>query len=163
MIPTFKFKKNKIFSKLIDKALDILIRLEDLKSSYKSDDLLQKKEDEDTDLDLSPVRDFMEDYVGHLIVDVSGPDDYSDLSRKVCATIITKVFSDGNSLKFKLSKLNGSDGGVLVLAPTEFGMFTEKLSEKKFDLHTIYRVHFYGGYALEYSDPNMSGRIFHQD
>ena len=96
------------------------------------------------ELDLEPVRTFMEDYVGQVIVNISGHTDLKDIGDSTRATIVMSVALEGEDIKFKLSKLNGSSGGQLVFSPTKYGMFTEKLAEEELEINSVYRISFYG-------------------
>lgn len=118
---------------------------------------------EDEELDLEPIRLFMEDYIGQIIVDVSGKQDCTDVGDKARATIIMGVDLEGESLKFKLIKLNGQKGGYLVISPTKYGMFREKLSEEDMDVYSMYQITFYSGYSLEYLDAKGQGVVRHQE
>lgn len=115
------------------------------------------------ELDLEPVKNFMEDYIGQIIVNVTGPSDLTEIGDKTRATIVMGVNLEGKDIKFRLTKLNGQKGGYLVISPTKHGMFTEKLSEEGIDLNSMYRISFYGGYSLEYLDSMGLGIVTYQE
>jgi hypothetical protein len=115
------------------------------------------------ELDLEPVRSFMEDYIGQIIVNITGHKDLTEIGDKTRATIVMGVDLEGEEIKFRLTKLNGQRGGSLIISPTKHGMFTEKLSEEELDLNSMYRISFYGGYSLEYLDSKGMGIVTHQE
>lgn len=138
--------------------LSFEVSLDDISDEDVVDDLTNEEE-----LDLEPVRQFMEDYIGQIIVDVSGKNVVSGVGDRTRATIIMGVDLEGEDLKFRLAKLNGDKGGYLVISPTKYGMFREKLSGEGMDVHTIYQITFYGGYSLEYLDAQGEGIVKHQE
>jgi hypothetical protein len=150
---------NKIFSLLIGliKGINFEISFDDITK----EDLIEDLNGEE--LDLEPVRQFMEDYIGQIIVDVSGKQDFTEIGDKARATIIMSVDLEGEDLKFKLAKLNGQTGGYLVISPTKYGMFKEKLSGEGMDVYSIYQITFYDGYSLEYLDTQGKGIVRHQE
>lgn len=118
--------------------------------------------DRSEELDLEPVLDFMKDYIGHVITDISG---YSnETSNKVSSKIVTAVELENQTIKFKLSNIaGGADAGQLLISPTKFGMFTQKLTEEGFEVNSIYRISFAGGYCLEYLDSKGMGELEYQE
>lgn len=117
------------------------------------------------ELDLEPVKSFMEDYVGQVVVDIlqRGEIEFGEIGLAAAPSIVMSVTQDGEKIRFGLVKLDGKPGGSLLIAPTKFGMFTEKLSEEEFSANSIYRIRFYGGLCLEYLDTQGKGLVEYQE
>lgn len=114
-------------------------------------------------IDLEPVAKFMEDYIGVIIIDISGHEDFAELAKITTARVISNVSVDGQAIKFDLTNLTGDRAGSLKIIPSKYGMFTEKLPEEGLELNSVYRITFYGGHCLEYLDTQGSGQLVYQE
>ena len=127
------------------------------------DILFPKKErplDDFSTLELVPVKSFLEDFIGVIIVDFNTlNDDIEDLAKDVQAKMVVGVEIKDKDIWIQLSKINGRPGGYLQISPTIFGQFAESSNREQAMVDALYQFNFYGGLVLEYTDFKGKGTI----
>lgn len=114
--------------------------------------------DEEPEFDLEPVKDFMEEFIGLIIVDMK-PFRDDIVGHAIQGKLITGVSVDGNKLKIDVVSVSGNEGGVIELTPTLSGQFAQRFSEDAPADSSRYRIDFLGGFSLEYLDSEDEGNI----
>lgn len=157
-----KSKKEKVLTAVIEYLIEMLpFEIDKVSNLDKEDSIIKDKEE--SPLDLEPLCSFMKEYVGETIVTISGIGNYNDSLKGATPSVIIDVFLEENNIKFKIIKLNGARLGHLILHPSKYGMFSEKVTEAEESPGTIYRVSFLNGYSLEYSDSEELGIIKYEE
>lgn len=111
-------------------------------------------------VELEPLCEFMDEYIGQIIVGISGIGNIQERCDCTIGTIITSIDIYNDAIRFRLSSLGGLSKGHLLIYPTEFGMFRERLSDDKdLDKHMMFQISFYDGLSLEYLDVKNLGTI----
>lgn len=137
----------KVLDKLFDENIDLNDELPD-----------------DYVMDLNPVKDFFDEYIGQLILGYEVFDEQlDDLEDQVSPSIIESTSIKGNALYIKLSKLDGKQKGYLKLEPTREGEFAQRFSEDHAIWASRYRILMYDGVVVEYLDSNNEGRALFVD
>lgn len=126
---------------------------------HKKQIVLEKQVDQI--VDLNPILQYMDEYVGNIIVSVDGFYNYDDVCTRAQAKIVNKVQIENNGIKFELSDIKGKNKGSLIIIPSKNGLFKERDSEESLDVNSIYRINFYGGFCLEYLDSKGLGEIIY--
>lgn len=125
---------------------------------------IDEKYPDDLMIDLIPVKNFFDEYVGAIIADYSAfADDVEDLAEDICPAVIDSTSIKGNALYIKLSEVNGGFKGYLRLEPTREGEFAQRYSEDEEIWASRYRILLYGGSAIEYLDSNLEGTALFVD
>lgn len=111
-------------------------------------------------LELSPVKAFLEDFIGVIITGFSSfNDEIKDLEKYVQAKMVTNVEIKDKDIWIGLSKIDGTPGGYLKISPTIFGQFAETNIKEQPLIDSLYHIAFYGGVVLEYTDFKGKGMI----
>lgn len=135
-----------------------------LEQLYDVETDLDEKYSDDMMMDLIPVKDFFDAYVGAMISNYSSfADDVVDLTDEICPSIIQSTSIKDNALYVKLSNVNGSFKGYLKLAPTREGEFAQRHSEDEKIWASRYRIQLYGGAVIEYLDSSHEGTALFLD
>lgn len=117
-------------------------------------------EDEEENLDLEPVKDFMDNFIGGIVTGFKVCDeDIEDLDDKIKGSIISDVSVDDDSLLLYLSSLKGISRGLIKISPTEAGEFALRYNEEPEMWASMYRIKLYGGEMIEYLDTNNEGTV----
>lgn len=113
-------------------------------------------------LDLEPIEAFFEEYIGAIIVDIVDVKNIDNLGFEI-PKIVTSVYIEDEGCKFELSDVDGKGTSYLTVYPSKFGTFVEKESEETFEANATYRIAFYGGFCLEYSDARGLGKLIYEE
>jgi hypothetical protein len=155
--------------RLLDKYINLGIVFEDvLSQATEGEDIqnvLADDEEDDDELDLEPLKEFMSDYIGMLVIGVKGF--YKDTTLEQAEDIQCKIVSDckveSGSIVFQLSGVTGATTGYLKLSPSKHGSFAEREPSDIPMYSSRYRIFFYGGDTLEYLDGEKLGSIEYQE
>ena len=110
------------------------------------------------EFDLEPVKDFVEDFIGLIIMDMNSyQDDISLLD--IDGKMITSVCVADNKLKIRVSSASNNEHGVIEIKPTINGQFAHRLLEDEPNDKSRFRINFYGGASLEYLDLESKGEL----
>lgn len=104
-------------------------------------------------LELAPVIRLFETYIGVFVVGFESFDGrVPNIGTFVDSMMVTDVIGDGNSVYLTLAKSSGAYGGHIKLCLTKNGQFSEIDDANTPSLLSRYRIYFYGGDCIEYSD-----------
>lgn len=171
LLNAFRFKLRTKIKPLLKQMLKEILEDEEAPHIEEAIELVAQKETKK--MALEPVKEFLESYIGVLIVGFEsvyeeGDDDeeYEDivsLSEDVEAKMITAIGIKDNKLWAKLSKMNGKSSGYLIMEPTANSLFQDITWDEEPTDESVYRFMFYGGRALEYSDSEGEGFVYYSD
>ncbi len=117
---------------------------------------------DDVILDLEPIRNFMEEYIGMLIHSIDSFRDSYEMEDDVAeCTIISSLLVDKNKIKINLSSISGVPAGTLTLSPSMKGHFAERSNSDSPIWSSIYRINFVGGNSIEYLDPSKDESLLY--
>nr|BDD46170.1 hypothetical protein 8 [bacterium] len=158
----FKNTTDKFAKKLINKYLDFGVSLESFLEEKDIDPRTEPEEEEDKkpDLDLAPLREYMSDYIGMMVINIKG---FDGVEFKSSDSVHCKIIADckltDNSIELHLADLRGAPSGYIKISPSKYGSFAERDPEDIPMWSSRYRISFYGGDALEYFDSRKQGSI----
>lgn len=132
---------------------------DDLESSEETSKSISKK---DLDYSVDLIEELFSDYIGIVITGyVTFKDDVFDIEKKIAPRLVSGVYSFEKSVIITLSKVDGSASGYIKIVPSITGEFSEKFSDAENGKYSRYRINFYGGESIEYSDKNNLGQIYY--
>jgi hypothetical protein len=145
-----------------EKTKDYISLINDDEELIKNEDLfIRPDEAKETEFDLEPIRDFLDEYVGLVVVGFKGfKSDVVDLDQHISYSMITNISNKSNFLEIQLSSITGKKVGSLKLEVSLTGQFAERRGEEFPLWASRYRLEFYGGNSIEYIDTEDKGNIF---
>jgi hypothetical protein len=122
------------------------------------------EETEEPEYDLEPIRSFIDEYIGLVIVNFTPfKNDVENLENNLSGKIITGVKILENKLQIKVVSLSGKTNGVIEMSPSLTGQFAERYNQDDPDSSSRYRIIFLGGHSIEYLDNEDNGSITYYD
>jgi hypothetical protein len=153
--------------RLLDKYINLGIVFEDVLSQATEGEDIQDilAEEDDDELDLEPLQEFMSDYIGMLVIGVKGfsEDTTLEQAEDIQCKIVSDCKVESGSIVFQLSGVTGVTTGYLKLSPSKHGSFAEREPSDIPMYSSRYRIFFYGGDTLEYLDGEKLGSIEYQE
>lgn len=108
-----------------------------------------------SDKSLEMVREFFEEFVGIIIMDMTPVrDDVPDITRFISGKMIDRVEVLGNSISLKLSGPGSLHGGYIRVSIYDESLFNDVETRSPPGSNSTYRISFFGGDSIELSECN---------
>ena len=159
---------DKIFGKSFDNSegFDIEIFEEDLLGSLdkilKVEDQTEEEKKSKAHFNHKLIDEFMGEFVGVAITDIKAYIDIGFEPKEVVGSIVTDVLVDSSGANLVLSTLDGKPNGKLFLEFGVSGQIIEKSIEELPANTSLYRIEFFGGDSIEYSDENQKNILLYR-
>ncbi len=114
--------------------------------------------EEEPEFDLEPVKDFMEEFIGLILVGMKPYKDDVDEFDAI-GKMITGVDIRDNKLVINVASVSNNEIGFIEMTPTLAGQFAQRSNEDEPNDNSRFRLNFLGGFSLEYLDSNNDGNI----
>ncbi len=138
-----------------------------IQNKIETEVIIQKTEKikEEIKLDLVPIKDFLEDYLGLIIIDFRRyKNKIEDVRDDISVKFITEVvILPHNKIKLVFSNISGKKSGNLVIDMSLTGQFSERRYNEIPIWSSMYRIFFFGGDSVEYSDTEELGEITYNE
>ena len=135
--------------------------MQDISELEKSNSLFLLSDKTEEKIHIKPVKEFFEDYIGLIVLDFENFYEKSfDVKNNMQLKMLTTVTEGQDNLILKFETIaNPSDFNLISVTPKTKGQFTERQSQIDPDEVTIYRITFFGGHIVDYSNENLDGSI----
>ncbi len=135
--------------------------MQDISELEKSNSLFLLSDKTEEKIHIKPVKEFFEDYIGLIVLDFENFYEKSfDVKNNMQLKMLTTVTEGHDNLILKFETIaNPSDFNLISVTPKTKGQFTERQSQIDPDEVTIYRITFFGGHIVDYSNENLDGSI----
>jgi len=135
----------------------------DIFTQSELDSILQLSDEPSESIDMQPIKEFFESYLGLVAIDfIPYAENIMDIRAHVCMHMLVGVTVGSSHLELQFEEIGSGLGrkNTIIIRPISGGQFVERQEPIEPDELCLYRMVFFGGHIVDYMNESLAGDIY---